>query len=221
MHVNTKNIIGTIQLINSTNLFFVSALFLGVASAHAQQSSLNAPPSDSRTDAPGHTEGQTVAGFSVDKSFEQFGVVYGMKAADKELPICQTSVAIYLDKFIRSVPELEQRNILSGQFLPNAYNHKYNLMVEFSLKFIQTLIPKAFALKPPANLCSFSSSFLWQRDGKKHALKLLSFSIDRNTYNHIDWNKINYIDIPSVSLNYSIPSIYYDEMTKENQGFWK
>ncbi|MCJ8352724.1 hypothetical protein [Novacetimonas hansenii] len=208
-------------MINSTDLFFVSFLFLGVASATAQEAPLSAPPSDNSTGIAGHTEGQTIAGFSVDKSFERFGVVYGMKAADKELPICQTSVAIYLDKFIQSVPELEQKDILSGDFLPNAYNHKYNLMVEFSLKFIQTLIPKAFALKPPANLCSFSSGFIWQRDGKKHTLKLLSFSIDRNTYNHIDWDKINYTDIPSVSLNYYIPPIYYDEMTRENQGFWK
>ncbi|MGS0648854.1 hypothetical protein ACU81Q_14650 [Komagataeibacter melomenusus] len=207
---------------NRINLFFASAIFFAPAFSYAQQISSNIQILGKTGQKIEHVADQTVNGFAVNRSLQQFGVVYGLKPADKDLSVCQASVAIYLDKFIQSVPEFEAKNILSENLsAQDAYKHKYNLMMEFSLKFIQTLIPKAFSLKNPANLCSFSSSFIWSKDGKKHNMTIVSFSIAKSIYDHIDWNKINYTDIPSVSLNYYTSPIYYEQMTKEDQGFWK
>lgn len=157
-------------------------------------------------------------GYKIYHNLDHDGIYITRKLND---PNCLVGVIFKPEKFLKNVDDLKSGGMID--IIPDRKYEdiKYYLMQNTSEHLAPLIIKMIFSEIKPNN-CSFSFSYeAKDSTGKVTAPIFNNFVIIKYVYDHIDWNKFSYTDIPSISSLYYIPDWFEQLILQEDQGFLK
>lgn len=154
-------------------------------------------------------------GWSVYRIFSQFGLYYEtLHVSDQS---CQARVMIDLDVTKKYIPALEKLGMLP-EGMESSPLAAVNSIGEHCLI---DLIPLVFNQRNSGNICSFSTAYHDNSQGRNTYRIMEALVFSKAVYNRINWNRISPQQIPEVALTYTVPDAFTMLLLRESQGFWK
>lgn len=157
-------------------------------------------------------------GFKIYHNLDHDGIYITRKLTD---PNCIVDVIFKPEKFLKNVNDLQSGGMID--IIPDRKYEdiKYYLMQNASEHLAPLIIKMIFSEINPNN-CSFAFMYMSKgSQGKSTSTVFNSFVMLKYVYEHIDWNKFSYYDLPSAVSLYYTPDWFEQIILQEQQGFWK